>query len=100
MGIDGIPIDTVMSDVQPSGFDVQNVLVEYAGQIGQLRRSSESIGSGGLQEYFIKTDAVMVLMRPITAEYFIGMTLSPFGNIGKGRYLLRVIAPKLVSELS
>ena len=100
MGTDGIPIDTLTAANLPSDFDAQNVLVEYAGQLGQLQRSSESLGSGPVQEYFIQTDAVLVLMRPITAEYFLGVTLSPGGNIGKGRYLMRVIAPKLVAELS
>lgn len=100
MGVDGIPIDTVTTDSIPEGFDVQNVLVEYAGQLAQLQRSSESLGSGAVHEYFIKTESVMVLMRPIIGEYFLGVTLAPSGNIGKSRYLMRVIAPQLVAELS
>ena len=100
MGIDGIPIDSINKPEASNEFDISSVLVEYAGLIGQLQRSSDALGSGSVHEYFLKTDKMMALMRPITSEYFLGLILHQQGNLGKGRYLLRVIAPKLVDELS
>ena len=33
------------------------------------------------------------------APTFVAMTMSPDGNLGKGRYMLRVMAPGLAQEL-
>ena len=35
----------------------------------------------------------------VSDSYFIALTLRPDGNLGKARYLLRVVAPKLLTEL-
>jgi hypothetical protein len=37
--------------------------------------------------------------RLVSPEYFIVVALKPDGNFGKARYLLRITAPKLRSEL-
>ncbi len=39
------------------------------------------------------------MARLISPEYFMVVALEPGGNLGKARYLLRVTAPKLRSEL-
>jgi hypothetical protein len=38
-------------------------------------------------------------MRMVSPEYFLVLALKPEGNYGKGRYVLRLTAPKLLSEL-
>jgi len=42
---------------------------------------------------------MVTLIRVINKGYFVAMTMSPEGNLGKGRYLLRVMAPTLAQEL-
>jgi hypothetical protein len=37
--------------------------------------------------------------RIVSPEYFMVVALTPEGNIGKARFLLRVTAPKLRAEL-
>jgi len=47
-----------------------------------------------------KSDRMVTLIRVINENYFVAMTLAPDANYGKGRYLLRVLAPRLQDELS
>jgi hypothetical protein len=39
------------------------------------------------------------LIRVINDNYFVAVTLSPDGNLGKARFLLRLAAPRLRDEL-
>jgi hypothetical protein len=40
------------------------------------------------------------VIRLLNESYFIALALSPTGNLGKGRYLLRVNAHKLAESLT
>jgi hypothetical protein len=40
-----------------------------------------------------------VVIRLLSHDYFLALALAPEGNYGKGRYLMRVVAPKLQQEL-
>jgi len=39
------------------------------------------------------------LMRLVSPEYFLVLAMKPEGNYGKGRYVLRITAPKVKAEL-
>ena len=41
-----------------------------------------------------------IVIRVINKGYFVALTLTPNANLGKGRYLLRLLAPKLADELA
>jgi len=96
MGFDGIAIDTVTPASTP--VDLDALLVEYAGILGQVKQAAEMLQSGQVSELSIGTDRLTTLLRPINPEYFLVLALKPDGNFGKGRYLLRVTAPKLQAE--
>jgi hypothetical protein len=40
------------------------------------------------------------VIRFLTHEYFIAITLHPEGNVGKARYLLRMRAAQLAADLA
>lgn len=40
------------------------------------------------------------LFRVINETYFMAVTLSPEGNLGKARFLMRLAAPKMDKELA
>ena len=42
---------------------------------------------------------MVTLIRVINDSYFVAMTLVPDGNFGKGRFMLRLLAPQLKTEL-
>jgi predicted regulator of Ras-like GTPase activity (Roadblock/LC7/MglB family) len=104
MGFDGIAVD---SYVRPSTVDapadapvdVQTVSMELTHIIGEIRRSAHGAHLGGLSEMQIKTDKLAVLIRLVTDDYFLVFGVPSDGNLGKARYLLRLLAPQIRAEL-
>jgi predicted regulator of Ras-like GTPase activity (Roadblock/LC7/MglB family) len=97
MGVDGIEVDTHVAD--GGDLDVRSLLVEYSGVLRSAREAAAAHEAGGVAEISIATDRLLALVRTVTPEYFMVVALAPDGNYGKARYLLRVTAPKLESEL-
>ncbi|MBM4280778.1 MAG: hypothetical protein FJ137_08465 [Deltaproteobacteria bacterium] len=98
MGFDGIAIDSV--DAADALGDEQSAAVELAAVTTQLRRAAEGLGAGDVQEVTLETERQVTLLRPLTSEYLLAVTLARQGFIGQARYRMRVIAPKLAAELS
>ncbi len=97
MGVDGIEVDTHLQD--GGGVDVKSLLVEYSGVLRSAREAAEAHAAGGVAELAISTEKLLAVVRLVSPEYFMVVALTPEGNFGKARYLLRVTAPKLKSEL-
>ena len=98
MGFNGLPIDS--HRVTEPGMDLDGLWVEYSSLFGQIQRAAESMQSGHVKEVAIHTDRLSTIARLINPEYFLVLAMSPEGNIGKGRFALRVIAPQILPELS
>jgi len=97
MGVDGIEVDT---HVAGSGdLDLKSLLVEYSGVLRSAKDAAEAHAAGGVAELAISTEKLSAVVRIVSPEYFLVVALTPDGNIGKARYLLRVTAPKLKAEL-
>ena len=98
MGFDGIAVQTH----QVSGADeleLTTALIEFTNVLGQLKSSAELLKTGNVQEISINTEKLVTVMRLVSPEYFIVLAMRPEGNYGKGRYVLRVTAPKIRAEL-
>jgi predicted regulator of Ras-like GTPase activity (Roadblock/LC7/MglB family) len=98
MGFNGLPVDS--HRVTEPGLDLDGLWVEYSSLLGQIQRAAESMQGGAVKEVAIHTERVTTVARLINAEYFLVLALSPDGNVGKGRFALRIIAPQLAPELS
>lgn len=97
MGSDGIAISNY---VKPEAdLEMEVVGVEYAGLLGELQRVSDILQSGGVRELTVTTDRFVIVIRRVTSEYFLALALAPNGNIGKGRFMLRVQSPRVLKEL-
>ena len=55
--------------------------------------------AGSANEIAVGTDKLITVIRLLGDTYFLALAMSPGGNFGKGRYLMRVTAPKLQTEL-
>ncbi len=99
MGADGIEVDTHVQEDGAGGIDVKSLLVEYSGVLRSAREAAEAHEAGGVAEIAIATDKLLAVVRTVSPEYFMVVALTPDGNYGKARYLLRVTAPRLRSEL-
>jgi predicted regulator of Ras-like GTPase activity (Roadblock/LC7/MglB family) len=96
MDFEGIAVD---SYVKGGAVDINAVGAEYSVILKSIQRATESLEAGGPREVAIQSEKVTTLIRIINEEYFLALTLSPDGNLGKGRYLLRTAAPKLLEQL-
>lgn len=98
MGYDGIPIDQYFSEDE--GSDLQAMAVEYANILKEIRKAADILGTGAMEEVSIKTERFHVILRILTEDYFVALTLEPGGNFGKGRFLLMREASPLREALA
>lgn len=98
MGYDGIAIDQYFASGEQ--VDLQMIAIEYANVLKEIRKTAEILNVGEMEEVSIKTGHFHIVVRIITPEYFVAMTLKRDGNFGKARYLLTREAGNLVAALS
>ena len=98
MGFDGIAVETHQKESLDE-IELQNTWVEYANVLSQIRTAAELLKTGEVAEISINTEKIVTLMRMVSPEYFLVLALKPEGNYGKGRYVLRITAPKVQAEL-
>ena len=97
MGRDGISVEQQLNP--SSRIDVSSYFIELTQAFAQVEKSSEQLTTGPVDELVVRTDTVDVVLRAVGSEYFLALALPAHSNLGKGRYLLRVAAPRLRAEL-
>ena len=98
MGFDGIAVESHQVDGAPD-LDLQSTLIEYAAVLAQARNAAQLLKTGAVSEVSINSDHVLTIMRLVTQDYFLVLALGSGGNYGKGRYALRIAAPRIRAEL-
>lgn len=102
MGFDGIQVDhyvrpaadpTVEADIETVGMELSVILKD-------IRKAAEMLEAGSASEISIRAEKMVTVIRVLTDEYFVAMTLSPSGNYGKARFMLRTTGSKLAAELT
>ena len=97
MGYDGIAIANYFT---PNGdLDLQMIAIEYANVLKEIRNAATVLNTGELEEVDIRTERFCFILRTVTEEYFVALTLTREGNFGKGRYLVRREVDKLRQAL-
>jgi predicted regulator of Ras-like GTPase activity (Roadblock/LC7/MglB family) len=97
MDSEGIAVDTYSRGDAP--FDITTVGIEFGVVLGSIKRAADSLEAGKTSEIAIGTEKMITIIRTLNETYFLALTLRPDGNLGKGRYLMRTAAPKLIAEL-
>ena len=97
MDFEGIPLETFSLSTAP--VDIEAVGIEASVLVKSIRRATEMLEAGDTSEVSIKSDRMVTLIRILNNTYFVALTLLPSGNLGKARYLLRTLAPRLLEEL-
>jgi predicted regulator of Ras-like GTPase activity (Roadblock/LC7/MglB family) len=97
MGFDGIPVDMFTGE---TAIDIETVGMEFSVLLKEVRKAAELLEAGATEEVTVRTEQMSTVLRVINEEYFIALALDTFGNLGKARYLLRVLAPDMRRELS
>jgi predicted regulator of Ras-like GTPase activity (Roadblock/LC7/MglB family) len=99
MDFEGIPVESYARD-DSGGFDIEAVGAEVSVVVKAIQRATEMLEAGETREVAFKSEKMVTLIRIINDNYFLALTMSPDGNFGKGRFMLRITAPKLVDELA
>jgi len=92
MGNDGIPIAQVASSHPTPGFDADDMGaagVEFGRILDEIRKASDAMSAGAMHETVIVLARFTLVFRSVDAETFLVVILSPDGNLGKARYLMR-----------
>src|SRR4051812_31288796 len=87
MGFDGIAVETHQLP-ESQELELQSAWVEYANVLQQIKAAAESLKTGGVSEIAVNSEKVTTLLRLVSPEYFLVLTLKSTGNFGKGRYVL------------
>jgi len=98
MDFEGIPVE---SFTRPgASLDIETVGAEVSVVVKAIQRASEMLEAGETREVAFRSEKMTTLIRVINKGYFVAVAIEPEGNIGKSRFLLRVIAPRLAEELT
>ena len=94
MGLDGIAIAQVCvaqgpDPGDPLEGDVTRAGVEFGRTLADMTKASESIGTGDLRESVITLDRLTLVFHAVDEDLILVLALSPDGNLGKARYLIR-----------
>jgi predicted regulator of Ras-like GTPase activity (Roadblock/LC7/MglB family) len=101
MGFDGITVDSYTRDESALGLEGLEALgSEYSQILSQIRQAVSALELGEAREVAVSAENMTTVIRLLNESYFIALTIAPSGNLGKGRYLLRVNAHKLIESLS
>ncbi len=95
MGMDGIPIEEFC--VRPEE-DLQLIGIEVSSILKEMNRAARSMATGALGEFFMVNENKTTLVRKINEEYFLVIVLNGKGNLGKGRFKMRVMVPGISKE--
>lgn len=101
MGFDGITVDSYTRDEGSLGIEGLEALgSEYSQILGQIKQAVVALELGEAREVAVSAENMTTVIRLLNESYFIALAMAPSGNLGKGRYLLRVNAHKLVESLT
>ncbi len=100
MGFDGIAVDSWVCDGgHGQAMDIDTLGGEFSHILSQAKKAADILEVGNINEVTVRAEKLTLVFRVLSPDYFIALALNPEGNFGKGRYLVRVTAPKLVAEL-
>jgi len=93
MGSDGIPIAELYvgpaGGIESGDGEVGAAGVEFGRILEEIRKASDAIAGGRLEETVIGLARFHLLFRIVDEELFLVVALAPRGNLGKARFLMR-----------
>ena len=104
MGLDGIAISSVSPSAQrdpndPLDGDVTNAGIEFGRILSDMAKAADSLSAGEVREAVISLDRVNIVFHSVDDDLVLVLALSPDGNLGKARYLIRRNLMEIRAEL-
>jgi predicted regulator of Ras-like GTPase activity (Roadblock/LC7/MglB family) len=88
-----------MPDLDPD-LDIDLVATELTTLLRRSMRVASDTELGELREMMFSAHRQTFLLRPITAEYFLLLSLNPGGNVGRARFELRKVQLALEADFA
>jgi predicted regulator of Ras-like GTPase activity (Roadblock/LC7/MglB family) len=95
IGSDGIPVEEYTVEKL---LNLDDLGAESSAMIKDINLAAEDLGLGKAREFSIISDRCGIIMRRINAEYYLALVITPDGNYGKGRFILRTAIPRIEGE--
>jgi len=95
VGMDGIIVEEYTNE---PGMDLQSIGAEYGNILKEVQNASASLRLGQARELAVLTEIADLIIRKINDDYFLALMLSPEGNLGKGRFMVRKAVNRLEKE--
>jgi predicted regulator of Ras-like GTPase activity (Roadblock/LC7/MglB family) len=92
MGADGIPIAEHVTDAVPDGplsEEIGTAGVEFTRILEEIRKAADALGGGNMTETVVSLTRFTLVFRMVDADTFLAVVVTPDGNLGKARYLMR-----------
>jgi predicted regulator of Ras-like GTPase activity (Roadblock/LC7/MglB family) len=92
MGSDGIAIAEYRGRQVPDGplsEDIGVAGVEFSRILEEMRKAADALGGGAVVETVAVLARFSLIFRSVDAETFLVVVVTPDGNLGKARYLMR-----------
>jgi predicted regulator of Ras-like GTPase activity (Roadblock/LC7/MglB family) len=104
MGLDGIAIEQVAAskgvDPQdPLAGDVTLAGIEFGRILADMGKASDSLGAGSVREAVVTLDGANLIFHIVDDDLMLVLAMSPDGNLGKARYLIRRSLGAIRAEL-
>lgn len=100
MGFDGLEVASHRASAGSAlTLDPQVLATELSAHLSRLRKTAVDVADGALQEAHVHIGDLQAVARVIDDDYFLLLLLDGAGLAGKGRYVLRTLAPQIKDEL-
>lgn len=97
MGFDGIAVANYVKE--KAEVDIEALAVEYTRTISEVTRTANAISAGNVREISLATQKYSILFSVLPGNYFVALLLKEEGNLGKGRYVLKMNTQEFASQL-
>jgi predicted regulator of Ras-like GTPase activity (Roadblock/LC7/MglB family) len=95
IGVDGIVVEEFGRERLLS---LDDLGAEASAMIKDVNTAALNLGLGNAREFSIISDKCGIILRQINAEYYLALVITPEGNYGKGRFVLRTTIPSIEGE--
>lgn len=95
LGSDGMPVEEYAVEKL---LNLEDLGAEASAMIKDINLAAKDLGLGVAREFSIISDKCGIIMRRINSAYYLALVITPDGNYGKGRFVLKNAVPRIEGE--